>query len=117
VAVGGEQVTTRRTTQTVTQQEGGPARVKFHSKPPPSIKGRTDGGVRNSIQTVDLSTETWFIQMRSYIISDSRPPPPPLVKAKTTEGVQNWTLSVNLSAWITTVQICTLFKLNVPEPC
>ena len=42
---------------------------------PPSIKGRMDGGIQNPIQTVDLSVETWGVQMHTCIIGDSGPPP------------------------------------------
>jgi hypothetical protein len=65
--------------------------VKSGIPDPPSIKGRTDRGVRNLIWTVDLGAHPWAVQMCTSIIYDSGPPPPPpppppLVKFRMVRG-------------------------------
>jgi hypothetical protein len=78
--------------------------------PPPSIKGRTNEGVRYPIWTIDLSTHPWAVQMHANVISDFGPPPPPPVKSRMVGGVRNALCTVDLGIMIRTVSMCREYK-------
>jgi hypothetical protein len=45
--------------------------------PPPLVKCRTPGGVRNLIWVIDLDARLWAVQIGMIFILNSGPPPPP----------------------------------------
>jgi len=69
------------------------------SGPPPSVKGRMEGGVQNPMRAMDLRTLLWTVQIYTKVIADFGPPPLS-VKGRTSGGVWNAVWTVDLSSVI-----------------
>jgi hypothetical protein len=81
--------------------------------PPPTVKGRTVGGVQKLLSVVHPRTICWTVDLCALVNHHSGPPPPPpTVKGRTVWGVQKLISAIDLGANSSVVDLCAIFNLR-----
>jgi hypothetical protein len=90
----------------------------FHSRSPPSVKGKTVEGLQDSLLTVDLGEAGSAVDLGALLNIMSTPPPPPSVKRRMVEGVRNllWTIRLHAGGMVVDLSAHLKHIFRPPPP-